>query len=132
MLVTFNVISMMCVHNLNLRSKGREMLTQRLMNSYNKSSESPFSEDCLSPVSPVRKEFKEPILPLPPFDLSVLKEARIGTATRKMMVYDTTNKVRIKRKMVVKSSPQEKASRFAREITSGIATANSSEDLSDF
>lgn len=108
------------------------MLSERLLNSYNKTSESMISIECLSPISPVRKEFKEPILPLPAFDLSVLKEARTGTAARKMMVYDTTNKVRIKRKMVVKSSPQEKASRFAREITSGIATANSSEDLSDF
>lgn len=120
------------VHNSNLRSKGRDMLSERLLNSYNKTSESPISNECLSPISPVRKEFKEPILPLPAFDLSVLKEARTGTAARKMMVYDTTNKVRIKRKMIVKSSPQEKASRFAREITSGIATANSSEDLSDF
>lgn len=89
-------------------------------------------DECLSPLSPVCQAFMEPVLPLPAFDLSVLKVARIGIAARKMMVYDTANKVKIKKKMVVKSTTDEKALRFAREVTSGIATENSSEDLSDF
>jgi hypothetical protein len=89
-------------------------------------------DECLSPLSPVCKAFKEPVLPLPSFDLSVLKVARVGMAARKMMVYDIANKAKTKKKMIVKSAADEKALKFAREVTSGIATENSSEDLSDF
>jgi hypothetical protein len=121
-------------HNFD-SSDGRAKLTQCLMSSSNKCGvrKDPNSEgECLSPLSPVCKAFKEPVLPLPSFDLSVLKVARVGMAARKMMVYDTANKAKIKKKMVVKSVADEKALRFAREVTSGIATENSSEDLSDF
>lgn len=116
-------------------SDGRAKLTQCLMSSSNKwggSKDLNPEGECLSPLSPVCKAFMEPVLPLPAFDLSVLKVARVGMAARKMMVYDTAYKAKIKKKMVVKSAADEKALRFAREVTSGIATENSSEDLSDF
>ena len=79
--------------------------------------------ECLSPMSPVSKTFREPLLPLPPFDLSVLKETRTGTAARKMLVCEAANKskIKMKKKMIAK---------FNTEISSGIATDSSS--LSDF
>ena len=130
-----NIVTNLHFNNFD-SSDGRAKLTQCLMSSSNKSggSKDIYPEgECLSPLSPVCRAFMEPVLPLPAFDLSVLKVARVGMAARKMMVYDTTNKAKIRKKMVVKSSAvDEKAIKFAREVTSGIATENSSEDLSDF
>lgn len=80
-------------------------------------------DECMSPQSPVSRTFREPLLPLPPFDLSVLKEARAGATTRKMLVCEGANKtkMKMKKKMIAK---------FNNEISSGIATDSSS--LSDF
>lgn len=135
------------------------------MNSSNLGSRRYDNGECLSPQSPVSQTYMEPLLPLPPFDLSILKVARAGTALRKMVMNESAIKTKGKKKVSGKSGGQTKMqrqgqdlvpgqrqeqgqqqdhrrerkstepslwSKFAREVTSGIATENSSEDLSDF
>ena len=48
------------------------------MNSSNLGSRRYDNGECLSPQSPVSQTYMEPLLPLPPFDLSILKVARAG------------------------------------------------------
>ena len=94
----------------------------------------------------------EPLLPLPPFDLSVLRKARAVTGSKRMTVHDANPRVKGRKKVILKGSsvgalnsacaaaPNRTPSavnpslwsKFTREVTSGIATDHSSEDLSDF
>lgn len=115
------------------------------MNTSNRSGCSFNNDECNSPRSPVAQAYMEPLLPLPPFDLSILKVARGGITPRKMMVHETATKLKMKTNTSGKSggggrirTPVDASrrptswSKFAREVTSGIATENSSDELSDF
>ena len=145
--------------SLSFSSDGRSKLTQILMSSSNQNQHKHSNDECLSPKSPLSQTYMEPLLPLPPFDLSVLKLARAGTALKKMTVHDSNPRVKGRKKIVSKGSSigglptsfvasNRKAtfitgtntavvnpslwSKFAREVNSGIATDHSSDDLSDF